>query len=388
MMQSSLMTEAPAVQPRRTTKTLFLALVGVSALCACLFHSGVLSAPVTGSSAAAEYVQSPLEQEVGQEIAAMASMAQRIMSDPKKVQLLARRIRELFQDAKFVEKMQMEMAKLQNDEELYAWLAMTQGAPQGPRRLAAAFQVQPSAFRGAPATRAPAAQMQFSLPQFGGNGGKPAKGKAFTPAEFAATLPGIIEPLGFFDPAGFCADDAGSILPQSKQLTEGRVRFYREAEVKHCRVAMLAAVGFPIAEQFHPLFGGNIDLPSYIAFQETPLQTFWPAVLVAIAVPEVLSIFTFQSPLMDTLTRTFGPEFESSFGPADRQPWAINVWKDREAGDFGWDPLGFKPKDPAALRDMQTKELNNGRLAMIGVIGLMAAENIPGSVPAMTGFMG
>ena len=30
---------------------------------------------------------------------------------------------------------------------------------------------------------------------------------------------------------------------------DAQVRFYREAELKHCRVAMLAAVGFPLAEQ-------------------------------------------------------------------------------------------------------------------------------------------
>ena len=74
------------------------------------------------------------------------------------------------------------------------------------------------------------------------------------------------------------------------------MRFYREVEVKHARVAMLAAVGFPIAEQFHPLFATD-DAPSFAAFQQTPLQTFWPAVVFLIAVIEVLTIFpAFENP--------------------------------------------------------------------------------------------
>jgi hypothetical protein len=74
-------------------------------------------------------------------------------------------------------------------------------------------------------------------------------------------LPGICEPLGLFDPAGF-----------SKDQSEGKIKFYREVELKHSRIAMLAALGFPIGEQFHPLFGGEVDVPSYIAFQEVARQ--------------------------------------------------------------------------------------------------------------------
>merc|ERR1719191_354795 len=99
----------------------------------------------------------------------------------------------------------------------------------------------------------------------------------------ARRMAGVTAPLGFFDPLGFSTD-----------VSEGKLLFYREVEVKHGRVAMLAALGILVAEQFHPLFGGNIDVPSYIAFQQTPLQTFWPAVLAAIAIPEIQQIKTFD----------------------------------------------------------------------------------------------
>lgn len=69
------------------------------------------------------------------------------------------------------------------------------------------------------------------------------------PAFNIKAMSGIVEPLGFFDPAGF-----------SKEASEGRIKFYREVELKHGRIAMLAALGFPIAEQFHPLFGGDVDV--------------------------------------------------------------------------------------------------------------------------------
>lgn len=75
--------------------------------------------------------------------------------------------------------------------------------------------------------------------------------------------PGVCAPpLGFWDADGFY-----------KEATPGPKLFIEEAEIKHERVAMLAAVGFPLAETYHPLWGGGIDVPSYIAFQASPLQT-------------------------------------------------------------------------------------------------------------------
>ena len=142
-------------------------------------------------------------------------------------------------------------------------------------------------------------------------------------------MPGVSAPLGFFDPLGFC--DGAS---------EGKIKFYREVEIKHGRLAMLASLGFVVGESFHPLWGGKIDVPSYIAFQETPLQQFWPAVVFLISVAEIFSVFTFNSP--------FGGEM-----------WSIR--SDYANGDLGFDPLGLKPNTPADLKDMQTREINNGR---------------------------
>jgi len=39
----------------------------------------------------------------------------------------------------------------------------------------------------------------------------------------------------------------------------------------------------------------------------------------------------------------------------------------------------LKPKNAKGFAEMQTKELNNGRLAMIGAIGMLVQEQINGS---------
>merc|ERR1712072_746941 len=176
--------------------------------------------------------------------------------------------------------------------------------------------------------------------------------KEFDGVAYAKELPGVTEPLGFWDPLGFC---------EAEDLTEGKLKFYREVELKHGRVGMLAALGFVVGENFHPLFGGDIDVPTYLAFQQTPLQTFWPTVVFAIALPEIFSVFSFKTPAL------FARK-----GDEGGMPWEIR--SDFESGDLGFDPLGLKPTDPEELKTMQTKELQNGRLAMIAAAGMIVQE--------------
>uniref|UniRef100_A0A6S8DIV7 Plastid light harvesting protein n=1 Tax=Aureoumbra lagunensis TaxID=44058 RepID=A0A6S8DIV7_9STRA len=165
--------------------------------------------------------------------------------------------------------------------------------------------------------------------------------RASTSMKAAEDLPGVIAPTGFFDP-----------LSLSSGLSPARLKYYREAELKHGRVAMLAALGFLVGENFHPLFGGDIDVPSYIAFQATPLENFWPIVIAAVGWFEYINIEKFNVPGEGFWT--LKPEYEN--------------------GDLGFDPLGLKPTDAAELSELQTKELQNGRLAMLGIAGMVAQE--------------
>jgi len=162
----------------------------------------------------------------------------------------------------------------------------------------------------------------------------------------ASDMSGVTGPLGFWDPLGF-----------STEASEGKLLFYREVELKHGRICMLASLGILVAENFHPLFGGDIDVPAYVAFQQTPLETFWQAVIAAVAIPEIFSVFTFAYP---------------DDGGSGGEWWSMRT--DRVPGDLGFDPLGLKPTDPAEFKELQTKELNNGRLAMISAAGMIAQE--------------
>jgi hypothetical protein len=54
------------------------------------------------------------------------------------------------------------------------------------------------------------------------------------------------------------------------------------------------------------------------------------------------------------------------------------IFLDYYPGDIGFDPLGLKPEDPEELNLMITKELQNGRLAMLAAAGFLAQEAVDG----------
>ena len=70
---------------------------------------------------------------------------------------------------------------------------------------------------------------------------------------------GATAPFGFFDPLGL-----------SKIASEETLAWYRAAELKHSRVAMLACWGMITADGWHPLFGGKNSANPLLALTQTP----------------------------------------------------------------------------------------------------------------------
>jgi len=95
---------------------------------------------------------------------------------------------------------------------------------------------------------------------------------------FCAGLPGAIAPLGEFDPLGF-----------TKELTVNEMKRYREAEVTHGRVSMLATLGYLVGENFNPLFNGEVTGPAntHIAQVEEVAPFFFAFLVASIGLSEI-----------------------------------------------------------------------------------------------------
>mmetsp|Transcript_23760 Transcript_23760/g.27044 ORF Transcript_23760/g.27044 Transcript_23760/m.27044 type:complete len:215 (+) Transcript_23760:71-715(+) len=161
-------------------------------------------------------------------------------------------------------------------------------------------------------------------------------------------LPGALAPVGFFDPLGF-----------AEKADANTLKRYREAEVTHGRVAMLATIGFLVGEQVEGssfLFDASIKGPAITHLAQVP-QGFWVLLVIFIAAAEnKRAVVGFVSP---------------NDAPVD-QPGLLR--EDYYPGDVGFDPLNLKPEDPDEFNEMATKELQHGRLAMLASAGFIAQE--------------
>jgi len=133
----------------------------------------------------------------------------------------------------------------------------------------------------------------------------------------------------------------------------------REAEIKHSRLAMLAVVGWPLAELWDKTLADAVGLPTLLTKTgESPsilnggLEKVSPAYWVAIAALAGIV------------------ELENMKAKDDK--------KDYVPGDCNFDPLGMFPSDKQGQMDMMTKEIKHGRIAMMALLGFVVQEAVYG----------
>lgn len=138
---------------------------------------------------------------------------------------------------------------------------------------------------------------------------------------------GITPPVGFFDPLGLSAGKSDEVM-----------NIYREAELKHGRVAMAACLGWYVtAAGVHPAFNSALSSDPLKAAMQLP-AVGWIQFILGCGAIEFIAQYIKARP---------------GYKPGDILGAAY--WVDDS--DEGW-------------VDYQNKEINNGRLAMVAFMGI------------------
>ena len=179
--------------------------------------------------------------------------------------------------------------------------------------------------------------------------------------------------IGYYDPLGLASADFWS---QGNDATYG---FLRQAEIKHGRVAMFAFCGY-IAQ------ANGIHFP-YILGETTsgatPEEQWFNLPVEGRA--QIIGFIGFLE---------FWGEYGGKHYMRGGRPGEYPTFEEIPAGFVPfpklnlYDPFGIAAKDSA---DKKAKgllaEINNGRLAMIGIMGFVSESHLTGSVPALTGLV-
>ena len=166
--------------------------------------------------------------------------------------------------------------------------------------------------------------------------------------------------------------------PLNFASTPERLSYHREAEIKHARLAMLAAAGWPLSEVYDAritdwlngafvgwnlvpglLSDGSDRVPSALnGGLDGVSPYFWGFCLGIAAAIDVRGI-------NDSRSRDDGgvDDDDDAYLP----------------GDYGFDPLGLYPSDADGRRRMELAEIKHGRLGMIAITGYALQEYATGS---------
>lgn len=162
-----------------------------------------------------------------------------------------------------------------------------------------------------------------------------------------------------FDPAGFSNNPPRQWLIGGEEKS---LKWYREAEIVHGRVAQLAVIGQLFPSWYH--FPGNpevgvaenafAEMNPYKALFTVPPEGLWQITLI---------IFGIELARIKRIIR------------GDKQPGDLGL------GQTGFNPFNFNYSEEEYFQK-QVQEIKHGRLAMFGALGMLLQTSISGkSIP-------
>ncbi|CAB9522142.1 chloroplastic [Seminavis robusta] len=180
--------------------------------------------------------------------------------------------------------------------------------------------------------------------------------------------------LKFYDPLNLADKDFWGFG------NEATIGFLRHSEIKHGRIAMFAFVGYCVQSNF------VLPWPQTLAGAAHPAVSLGPeAQWDAVPVGAKWQIFAVISALelWDECGGGSLPHYMKGRQPGKYpsfQPFRDSVHPVLDL----YDPFGFnKNMSPETKERRLISELNNGRLAQIGIFGFLCADTVPGSVPVL-----
>merc|ERR1712172_371035 len=153
---------------------------------------------------------------------------------------------------------------------------------------------------------------------------------------------GVQEPVGFWDPLGFTAD--GDVASFKRR---------RSVELKHGRICMLATMGY-ITPEITGKLPGYLSPSAGLKFADIPNGLAAVSKVPTLRWAQIAAYFGFC-------------EFSGGF----------EDYKTGPPGDYGFKVL--TSADPAEKTKKLAAEINNGRLAMVAIIGMFFQDGLTGS---------
>jgi len=183
----------------------------------------------------------------------------------------------------------------------------------------------------------------------------------------------------------------GTMVSFRIDTEEKAIGWFRHAEIKHGRVAMAAVLGF--IAQCTPTVSGEHTIAPYRGYIAgcTPQEQWDNIPLVG-----KLQILTLVGMLESYGEGAGSPEGYVHYTKGGKpgyyppikgrgSPWGGQILFNL------WDPFGISKvqqlSEESKARRLKV-ELQNGRLAMIGIMGFLAASSVPGSVPFLANIEG